>query len=242
MKATADDYEAMTRKLSLLAAMLFPQERKSRYDFIDAVFGKAAQSLLSKRVHESLAPDDAIWLFKFAQFGPQFEGLSKSAFRVVRRNRPTRPLQNEETHGPVLAGSIAATALLIPLICNLKYGKQHVGLHQSFRVMLGSGDTNDPTGFRNLQKVWNYYRPVAHLWAAWDLFDYEVGNTLEEVTAFVSLGRIISDWGKQYTPLRASKPILDGDIRYTPNEWVTPLTLPLDDVDINAAAKAVLLG
>jgi hypothetical protein len=242
MKATADHREAMTRKLGVQAAMFFPREKKSRYGFIDAGLGKAAQSLLSKGVHESLAPEDAIRLFKFAQFGPQFEALSKSAFRVVRRNRPTRALQNEETRSPVLAGTIAATALLIPLICNLKYGKQHVGLHQSFRVILGSTDTNDPTGFRNLQKVWNYYRPVAHLWAAWDLFDYEIGNTLEEVTAFVSLGRIISDWGQQYTPLRASKPILDGNIRYTPDEWVTPLTLPLDDLDINAAAKAVLLG
>lgn len=132
-------------------------------------------------------------LFELAQFGPRFEVLSESALRTVRRNRPTRALQNEVTRGPVLAGSIAATALLIPLICNLKYGKQHIGLHQSFRAILGSKETDDPTGFRNLQKVWKDYRAVSPFWAAWALLDYEMGTTLEEVTIFMSLGRLICD-------------------------------------------------
>jgi hypothetical protein len=48
MKATADHREAMTRKLGVQAAMFFPREKKSRYGFIDAGLGKAAQSLLSK--------------------------------------------------------------------------------------------------------------------------------------------------------------------------------------------------
>jgi putative DNA primase/helicase len=50
MKATADHREAMTRKLGVQAAMFFPRDKKSRYGFIDAGLGKAAQSLLSKGV------------------------------------------------------------------------------------------------------------------------------------------------------------------------------------------------
>jgi hypothetical protein len=150
------DTTALARMISVWGAMFFPRDEGKRRDFEDGMLGKAAESLLD-RGHWTAA--ERLDLLELARASPAFDGLR--TLPVIRRNDKVKSAAGL-ARPAVLAGSIAASALIIPLLCNLKYGRADVGLHQAFRAMLGADKKKDPTGFRNLQKVWAQYEPVSH--------------------------------------------------------------------------------
>ena len=109
--------------------------------------------------------------------------------------------------------------------------------------MLRTNVKEDPTGLRNLQNVWNHYKPVAHFWAAWEMFGYPDMLDPDDFVAVISLSQLIRAWGEEYKPLKAERPMLSGgDVFWVPDEWVMPLRfdLLLRDVDLDEEAKARL--
>jgi hypothetical protein len=247
--SSSEEDKAVARSLSIRAAMFFPNDEDRRHQFIDSSLGNAARVLLERGFHKTLEADEAIRLFELAHDSNSYDRLIGAALRKVRRNHMTvRRDQGEAAEPPggrtpILAGSIAGNALLIPFICNLKYSLNSVGLHQAFRVILKTDQVDDPAGFRNLQSVWKHYKPVAHFWAAWDLLDYGMGSTLDGITEFVSVAELIRAWGEQYKPLRASESILDARITARiPLEWIAPLFFDVGTIDLDEEAKALLLN
>lgn len=241
----SDTDHAVARRVSVQAAMFFPDDEGKRASYVDAYFGKAAQTLLDKKSHETLNADEAISLFDLARGSPAFDGLCAAALRTVRRNQlvHTRGALPADHKPPALAGSVAANALGIPLICNLKYKTNNVGLHQSFRIILGADRTDDPTGLRNLQNIWKHYKPVAHFWTACQLLHFKIGNSLQDVTEFISLADTIRVWGEQYRPIRSATPLLEGSTTAkVPAEWVVPCLINIDDLDLSDEAKGMLFN
>jgi|SRR5271165_4061079 len=239
MTTLSEEDHAYTRMISVMAWMFFPRDEAKRHSYEDAFLGAAANSLLNRGFHNSLTADEALPLFDLARHAPAFDGLKTEALRVIRRNRT----KAEPRPRSIAAGSIVANALLIPLICNLKYSRKDVGLHQAFRAMLGTGEKDDPRGLRNLQKIWKHYEPVSHFWAAWEMFGYPSMDDLDNFTAFVSLSELIRAWGERYTPRRAKHPMLNGNIVVrAPDDWVRPLEfdLILRDLNLDPQSNAFL--
>ncbi|HTR14603.1 MAG TPA: hypothetical protein VMI72_15465 [Roseiarcus sp.] len=220
------------------AAMFFPRDQESGEAFSDAMLGNAAKSVIDRRLHTSLQPAEAVQLLELALASLSFDGLKAKAFRTVRRNRSPRA---ETPQRAALAGGLAGDALLIPFICHQKYRKRSVGLHQAFRLMLKTNEIDDPRGQRNLQKVWQEYLPVVHLWAAWSLAGYESFYGQREFAGFVSLAELIRAWGEEFTPAGARSPILDRSIMAkVPETWTVPVAIDFNDFDLDDELKARL--
>ena len=217
-----------------MAYMFFPTDEVKRRSYEHACLGVAASILLDQGFHKSLAADEAWQLFDLARAAPAYDGLKAEALRMIRRNDTKAHFQAR----PVLAGSVAANALLIPLICNLKYGRSDVGLHQAFRVMLGTDQKDDPTGLRNLQNIWRHYQPASHLWAAWGMCGWHIMNDADDFKVFVSLSEIIRAWAEQYKPLRANRPMLSDTVVFkVPDDWVGPFRFDLLLCDVDLAPR-----
>ena len=109
---------AYVRLALVQAAMFFPQDEAKRCSYPGAFIGAGAGLALDKGLHKSMTETEALQFYELARPSATFDGLKETAFRAIRRNKTKG---GGSSLSPLGAGSIAANALLIPLICNLKY-------------------------------------------------------------------------------------------------------------------------
>lgn len=219
------------RHLLVMATMFFPQDEKLQHSLIESMMGKAASIVLEDDDDQFMELAAKIQLLTLAQGASGFDELRADALRLVKHNRTTKSTPNRK---PLLAGSVAANALLIPFLANMKYGRSDVGLHHAFRIILGTRDKEDPAGLRTLQSTWRLYEPAAHLWAAWELVGHESFCEPDLCAAFLSLAEIVRKWGEQFTPLRANRPILNAALMWTvPKSWTVPIRLNISELSMD---------
>ena len=125
-------------------------------------------------------------------------------------------------------GLIAAHVILIPLVMHFQHSKS-VGRTAAYRVLtewLGARNQMVGVNERSLQRIWDKYQSVAHLWAAFVLSDEKLSTTADELVVFLSLAEGIRCWGEQYRPAHSGEPLLDGRVT-----WTVPADFPLVGVE-----------
>ena len=81
---------------------------------------------------------------------------------------------------------------------------------------------------RNLQSIWKYYAPVAHLWAAFILNEHHIPTSAQQLGRFISLSELMRNWAEQYKPSKANDTLLDGAIT-----WKAPKEFPLPFIELD---------
>jgi hypothetical protein len=94
---------------------------------------------------------------------------------------------------------------------------------------------NDMIGLspKNLQKTWQKFQSVSHLWAAFIYFGKWPDNAVE-IVEFVSIAEFLRKWGQAYTPYRAANPFLDSRVM-----WKMPHNSRLFDVEVDLSKMEV---
>ena len=235
-KSTKKGLSGDELSVALDAFMLFPRDQKKRRDWEPARSAFVAQELFDiwAAKHKPLTEDQRVLLCQQARGAGAFKALYIDAFKVIRRNKTkTAPIQQS-----ILAIDAAAQALTIPLICNLRYGRKDIGLHQAFRTILGTEQKDDPTGFRNLQKTWRHYEPVVHLLAAKQILGSKYNGSPDAVSMLLTISTYIRKWGEKYTPHRANRPLLSRAGAFIPTDHSASVLL--SDVDLGPFLIKVL--
>jgi hypothetical protein len=218
---------ALKRRLAIQGAMFFPDDERRRRLFLDVFFGKAADLLVEKGAREQFGTTDVLHLHEMARIALKNSDVWDRKIATISISRRK---DGQCTRNNVSIGYLVSRILLIPLVCNVKYGRIDVGKAEAIRIILESNE-EDPTGKRNIQKAWQQYEPVAHFWAAWALFDCCALESLSDVTGFISIAECLRHWGERYIPLRARVPLLDAQRTVKVSEsWIWPLRVTLSEL------------
>ena len=139
---------------------------------------------------EPLPASLVTWALRAA---PSFSEHCADALRA-RAHSPAKVASGASMHG----GLIAAHVILIPLVMHFQHSKS-VGRTAAYRVLtewLGARNQMVGVNERSLQRIWDKYQSVAHLWAAFVLSDEKLSTTADELVVFLSLAEGIRCWGE----------------------------------------------
>jgi hypothetical protein len=243
MDPAHDQGTSLSRLLAVQSKMFFPDDVRLAAQFPDGFLGYMANAALdqipSGSIENSLLSDrEKLLLHEYARKFLISDLPKETAFEVTK----VTGLKDYRGEKSVDVGSIVGFTILIPMFAKFNYGRDDVGRHEAWRIMLDTGDKEDPRGKRTLQNIWSRYQSVAHFWAAWSMFDLCVLNSLEEVTFFLSVAELTRQWAEEFIPLNGKEPLLDKNKTWKmPSEWIAGFSLDLSQFKIPAAWKARLL-
>ena len=219
---------AVLAALYIEAVMLFPHDDEKRELFVESALAHAfVQALKRGELGESRLLGDATVMRRAFELAPVYSEMRKAGLEPRLRTPKT------ETPHFIHGGLIAAYQLLVPLL-TYRHG-QPIGRVVTDSV-LAKGLSHTAVGrlrgasLRNLEKIWQEYQSVAHLWTAFLLSEYCVPTSAHELVRFVSLAELIRRWAEQYRPRNSKNALLDRDVT-----WKAPaeLRLPGPSLSLN---------